>query len=174
MNLDMSGLGWLHSLACVIALAGGLFNILAPKGTTLHKRVGGAFTISLVMVCVSALGIYRLHRFWFPHWDALITLALLAVGWASARQKWPRRGWIYLHLTTMLLSYYMLIAGGINEAFLRIDVLRRMVGTHFFANKLIGETHAVVMLSFVVLILGFLIAAVVVKQHRSTRLRAAS
>jgi hypothetical protein len=74
----------------------------------------------------------------------------------------------------MLLSYYMLIAGGINEAFLRIDVLRRMVGTHFFANKLIGETHAVVMLSFVVLILGFLIAAVVVKQHRSTRLRAAS
>jgi uncharacterized membrane protein len=169
MNLDMSALGWLHSLACVIALAGGLFNIVTPKGTRLHRRVGDAFTITLVIVCVSALGIYKQHRFWFPHWDALATLALLAIGWSSARYKWPRRGWIYLHLTTMLLSYYMLIGGGVNEVFLRVDVLHRMVGANFFATKVIGETQALVMLAFVVLIPSFVIATVVGRQRRRAR-----
>jgi uncharacterized membrane protein len=174
MNLDMSTLGWLHSLACVIALAGGLLNIATRKGTRLHRLVGNAFTITLVIVCVSALGIYKMHRFWFPHWDALATLALLAVGWSSARYKWPRRGWIYLHLTTMLLSYYMLIGGGVNEVFLRVDVLHRMVGVDFFATKLIGETHGMVMLTFVVLILGFVIATLVGGQGRRARLKAPS
>jgi uncharacterized membrane protein len=171
MNLDMSALGWLHTLACVIALAGGLFNIVTPKGTRLHRRVGDAFTITLVIVCVSALGIYKQHRFWFPHWDALATMALLAAGWSSARYKWPKRGWIYLHLTAMLLSYYMLIGGGVNEVFLRVDVLHLTVGTNFFANKLIAETQGLVMLTFVILIPGFVIATLVASKRRRARLK---
>jgi uncharacterized membrane protein len=173
MNLDMSLLGWLHSLACVVALATGLFNILTPKGTALHRRVGDAFSITLVIVCVSSLGIYRQHRFWFPHWDALATLALLAVAWSTAHFKWPRRGWIYLHLTTMLLSYYMLIGGGVNEMFLRVDVLRRLVGSDFFGSRIIGETQALVMLAFVVLIPAFVVATLVGGQRRRARLQTA-
>ena len=171
MNLEMSALGWLHSLACVIALASGLFNILTPKGTRLHRRVGDAFAITLVIVCVSALGIYKLHRFWFPHWDALATLVLLAAGWSSARYKWPRRGWIYVHLTSMLLSYYMLIGGGVNEVFLRVDVLHRMIGSDFFRNRLIGVTQGVAMLAFMILIPAFVIATLVGAQRRRARLR---
>ena len=171
MNLEMSPLGWLHSLACVIALASGLFNIVTPKGTALHRRVGAAFTITLVVVCVSSLGIYKQHRFWFPHWDALATLVLLAVAWSAARYKWPRRGWIYLHLTTMLLSYYMLIGGGVNELFLRVAVLHRMIGSNFFATRVIGETQGLILLAFVVLIPAFLIAPLLGGQRRRARLR---
>ncbi|HEY5411055.1 MAG TPA: hypothetical protein VIJ94_10055 [Caulobacteraceae bacterium] len=172
MNLDMSPLGWLHSLGCVIALASGLFNIVTPKGTALHRRVGDAFTITLILVCVSALGIYKQHRFWFPHWDALATLVLLGVGWSAARCKWPRRGWIYLHLTAMLLSYYMLIAGGVNELFLRVGVLHQMIGSSFFANKVIGETQGAVLMVFVVLVPAFVVATLVGSRRRRARLGA--
>lgn len=166
MNLDMSPLGWLHSLACLIALAAGLFNIVTPKGTRLHRRVGDAFAITLVIVCVSALGIYKQHRFWFPHWDSLATLVILAIGWSSARYKWPRRGWIYLHLAAMLSSYYMLIGGGVNEVFLRIDVLHRMVGGKVLASRLVGITQSLVLLALLVLISGFVIATLVGRRVR--------
>jgi uncharacterized membrane protein len=169
VNLEMSPLGWLHSLACVIALACGVFNIVTPKGTPLHRRVGDAFAVALALVCVSSLGIYKTHRFWFPHWDALATLALLAVAWSSARYKWPRRGWIYLHLTTMLLSYYMLVAGGVNEMFLRVEVLHRITASNFFTNRLIGEAHGLLMLVFVALIPAFVIATVFGGQRRRAR-----
>ncbi len=174
MDLEMSAIGWLHSLACVAALAAGLANIVLPKGTRLHRRVGDAFTVSLVIVCLSALGIYRQHRFWFPHWDALATLALGAVAWSSARYRWPRRGWIYLHLSTMLLSYYMLIGGGVNEVFLRVGVLHRLVGPSFFTSRVVGEVQAFALLALVVLVAIFVLATLVGGRRRRARLRAAA
>jgi len=161
MNLDMSALGWFHSFACLFALATGLFNIVTRKGTGLHQGVGLAFTLALVGVCLSGLGIYRLHRFWFPHWDAVATLVILALGWAAARFKRPRRGWIYVHLTAMLLSYYMLIGGGVNEVFLRVNMLRSLIKDEFFANRIIGQTQGLLMLIALTVIFAFVVATLI-------------
>jgi len=159
MNLEMSLLGWLHSLLSVMALASGLANILMPKGTSLHRRIGQIYVISLIAVCVTSLGVYSLHKFWFPHWTALITLFLIAVAWSAARFKWPRRGWKYIHLTAVLVSYYMLIGGGVNEAFLRVDALHRLGGPSaesVLASPALGLTHFAVMGVFVLLIASYL------------------
>lgn len=168
MNLDMSALGWAHSVACVVALGLGLFNIVTPKGIRLHRGIGDAFALVMALVCLSALGVYRLHKFWFPHWDAVATLALIAVGWGAARFKRPRRGWIYIHLTTMVFSYYMLIAGGVNEAFLRVDALRGLIKDHFFANRIISETHGVILLISLIVIAAFVIATHIGGRRRRT------
>jgi hypothetical protein len=66
----------------------------------------------------------------------------------------------------------MLIGGGVNEMFLRVGVLHRMIGSDFFGNRIVGETQGLVMLAFVVLIPAFMIATLVGAQRRRARLKA--
>src|ERR1019366_6737873 len=112
--------------ACLVALVAGLINIVGPKGTARHRLMGRVFVIALIAVCVSSLGIYRRQIFWFPHYDALVGLAVLAIGYLAGRFKRPRKGWLQLHLTAMIFSYYNLVAGGVNEIYLRIGALHRL------------------------------------------------
>ena len=172
VNLEMSQLGWIHSLLCVLALVAGLLNIVLPKGKQLHRRIGQIYVVSLIAVCVTSLGIYRGHKFWFPHWTALITLGLIAIAWCSVRFKWPKRSWIYVHQISMLLSYYMLIGGGVNEVFLRVDFLHRLAGMDpatFLRSRILGLAHFTIMLVFIVLILAFPIATAIDKKRRRRR-----
>ena len=91
--------------------------MLSRKGGHTHRKSGRVYAIAYVVVCVTSLGIYGAQRFWFPHWLALVGLAVLAVGYMAVRFK--PRGWRYVHLTAMLLSAYNLFGGGVNEVFLR-------------------------------------------------------
>jgi len=80
-------------------------------------------------------------------------LIAIAIGVAAAHFKRPRTGWIHLHLTCMSVSYYILIGGGVNEVFLRVNVLRRMIPN--LDSPVIGMTHFAVMLFFLALIAYF-------------------
>jgi hypothetical protein len=53
----------------------------------------------------------------------------------------------------MVLTYYMLIGGGVNEVFLRIDILRRLSGG--FPSPLIGMTHLVLIALTAVALIWF-------------------
>ena len=53
----------------------------------------------------------------------------------------------------MLLSYYILIGGGVNELFLRIDFLRRLAPN--LQSPMVGMTHFAVMVFFAILIAYF-------------------
>lgn len=153
MNLDLLALGWVHSVACLIALAAGPLAFGTRKGSPRHILSGRVYVLSMVVLNLSALGIYRLGVFFFPHMLAALTLALVAVGWASARFHWPRPLWRHLHLSTMIGSYYLLIGGAVNEAYLRIESLRQIANRE--GPQVIGLTHGVVMLAFLVLLLGW-------------------
>jgi uncharacterized membrane protein len=150
MNLDLSILGWLHSLASIAALLFGAAAFLQRKGSAPHIAFGRAYLVGMLVVNGTALGIYRRHIFWFPHWFALAALCSLAAAYVAVRLKAPRRGWVHVHLTGMLASYYVLIGGGVNEVYLRADALRGLAAASHGA--VIGFTHMVVMAAFAALI----------------------
>jgi uncharacterized membrane protein len=170
MNLDLVPLGWIHSLACLVALAAGAFVFVTPKGTRQHRQVGLTFIISQIVLNVTALGIYQLGQFFFPHVLAIITLVLIAVGWGAGRLIRHHSGWRFVHLSSMILSYYMLIGGGVNEVYLRIDALKAILNRE--GPQLIGMTHGVVMLVFLVLLLAWN-GAEIVRMVQRTRRRSA-
>jgi uncharacterized membrane protein len=153
MNLDLVPLGWIHTLACLAALAFGAWVLATPKGTPAHRRVGRWYLIAQLVLNLTALGVYRLGVFFFPHVLAIITLGLIAIGWLAARFHQPGGLWKHAHLSAMILSYYMLIGGGVNEVYLRIDALRAYVSVN--GGRVIGETHALVMLTFLILLLAW-------------------
>jgi uncharacterized membrane protein len=154
MNLDLYAIGWVHLLLSLIALAAGAIVLVRPKGTPVHRLRGRIYVIALVLTCATSFAIYRQNMFWFPHWTGIVTLAVVAIGFAAVHFKLPRRGWMHLHLTCMVASYYLLIAGGVNEVLVRVDALRRLI-PNFFNSPLVGMTHFAVMVVFALLIAYF-------------------
>jgi uncharacterized membrane protein len=153
MRLDLSLLGWIHTVACVAALALGGLNLVRRKGTKSHRRIGQSYLWALLVVGITSLGIYSQNRFFFPHWLAVATIALTGLAYLFAHFRWPAKLWLRGHFTSTVLTYYLLVGGGVNEAFLRIDALRRLSGG--FPSPLISTTHLVV-LALTALALGWL------------------
>jgi uncharacterized membrane protein len=58
-----------HSWNGVIALLTGLFVLLLPKGTALHRRAGYLYVAAMVLLCVVS---FRIHA--APRWQ--VTSAL--------------------------------------------------------------------------------------------------
>jgi uncharacterized membrane protein len=170
---DITAIGWLHSAACVIAFFAGANNLIAEKGTARHRAIGLAYFWSMIVLNVSSLVIFRFdiagfrpfvagpHVFGLFHWFAVITLvAVLAGRYAAAHQG--RAVWAYTHPVAMILSYYMLIGGAINEAFARIDTLHAMAlrsmhaaNGHAVGAPLIGLMQSAAMAAAFVLVLYF-------------------
>lgn len=160
---DISLLGWIHTLACIIAFPAGLAVLAMMKGTPRHKRIGRWYLVAMVVASLTALGLYApiqgiepgFNRF---HWIAVATLAALALGYVGARRQ-RRAVWAYLHPLGMVVSYYMLVGGGINEAFSRIYALQPLAG-----GRVPGLTQAAAMLLFLV-VLGVLLAKVAMRRR---------
>ncbi|MGE3335793.1 MAG: DUF2306 domain-containing protein [Rhodospirillaceae bacterium] len=165
---DISVLGWIHTLTCVIALPAGLALLAMTKGTARHKRIGRWYLISMVIGSVTALGLYApingiapgFNRF---HWMAIATLIALAAAYVGARRQ-SKALWAYVHPAGMIVSYYMLIGALINETFARADFLQVYQG-----SPVLGLTQAANMALFFALLIAVM-AKVGVKR---ARLRAA-
>jgi uncharacterized membrane protein len=152
MNLDLSLLGWAHSYACLAAMILGPLSYFQRKGSPPHRGFGRAYLVVMLGVNLTAFGIYRRHMFWFPHWFAVAALASIGIAFIAARFHWPRAGWMRLHFTAMLTSYYVLIGGGVNEVFLRVDAIRRIA---FPAHtEIVAIAHLSVIAAFVALIIA--------------------
>jgi uncharacterized membrane protein len=143
MRLDLSFLGWIHSVCCIAALALGGINLARPKGTQVHRKVGQAYLLTIAAVSITSLGIYSQNRFFFPHWLAVITIVLALFAYLFSHFGWPAKLWLRGHLTCTVLTYYLLVGGGVNEAFLRINVLRQLSGG--FPSPLISMTQTLVL-----------------------------
>jgi hypothetical protein len=90
------------------------------------RQIGGASTRSFIRHAIA-------------HWLAVITIVLAVFAYLFAHFGWPAKLWLRGHLTCTVLTYYLLVGGGVNEAFLRINVLRQLSGA--FPSPLIGMTH---------------------------------
>jgi uncharacterized membrane protein len=187
---DISVPGWVHVIACLIALLAGAWNLALPKGTATHRAVGRAYIWAMIVVNISVLAIYKFDitfapfhagpdTFGFFHWLAVAALVFVSIGWYAARHQ-DRAVWAYLHPLMMLLSYYDLIGGGINEMFLRVEPLHAIAvasaksvartGTHpvFFAQApVIILTQNAAMAATLLLIIYF--AARVALRRRKRR-----
>jgi len=152
-----------HLVASLAALAVGILVLLRPKGTPAHKRRGRAYALALLVTSVTALGIYRRGIFFFPHWLAIAALIVVTVGILAAHFKMPGRAWLHVHLTCLLVSLYILVGGGVNEVFLRVDVLRRLAPT--LNSPVVGLTHLAVQILFLTLIVYF--NAMVLRRSRT-------
>jgi len=165
MNLDLLPLGWVHLVASLIALATGFLVLLRPKGTPVHKRRGRVYALTLVATSITALGIYRRGVFFFPHRLAIAALIVVTVGVLAAHFKVPRRAWLHVHLTCLLTSLYLLVGGGVNEVFLRVDILRQLAPS--LNSPIVGLTHLAVQVLFLTLIVYF--NAMVLRRSRTRR-----
>jgi uncharacterized membrane protein len=155
MHMSEVGLiGWIHTIACTAALILGAWNVAAVKGTPSHKRLGAAYTASIVIAMVCAFGVYRfdlpvvpgkgstLGGFGIFHWLSVATLAFTLIGYyGSTRQQ--RGFWAYAHPVAMILSYYLLLGGLINELFVRVNVLRPFAFVVVNGRMVFGTTVAV-------------------------------
>jgi uncharacterized membrane protein len=165
MNLDLFPLGWVHLAASLIALAAGFLVLLRPKGTPVHRRRGRVYALTLAFTSVTALGIYRRGVFFFPHWLVIAALIVVTVGILAAHFKVPGRAWLHVHLTCLLTSLYLLVGGGVNEVFLRVDALHRLAPT--LNSPAVGLTHRAVAMVFWALIVYF--NAMVLRKSRTRR-----
>ena len=140
----------MHLVASLAALAVGMLVVLRPKGTPVYKRRGRFYALGLLVTSGTALGIYRRGIFFFPHWLAIAALIITTAGALAAHFKIPRKAWLQLHLTCLLTSLYILVGGGVNEVFLRVDALRRLAPT--LNSPAVGLTHLGVIIVFLALI----------------------
>ena len=174
MNLSMSVIGFCHTLACILALGVGAWLMVVRKGTSRHRRGGDIYTAAILFASVSSLTIYTRHAFTAAHWFGVIAIVLSAAGFALGR--WHGRGaaWKYGHIACMIGSYYVLIGGGVNEVFLRVNSLRPIFRTQ---PQVVGEVHGLVMLGFLVLIAVFMLATAIggwrLRRRLDTRLNRA-
>ena len=165
IDVNFATLGWVHSIACLVAMAAFVPAMLARKGSRRHRTSGKIYALAYVALSLTSLGIYSQQRFWFPHWLALAGLVVLAAGYLAVRVK--PKGWRYVHLIAMLLSAYNLFGGAVNEFFLRVAPLRAIAGPSILASPVVGMTHGIVMLAFVLLIVFYLLASMLAS--RSSR-----
>jgi len=124
--------------------------------------------VALLVTSITALGIFRTGVFFFAHWFAVAALIAIAAGITAAHFKIPPAGWIHLHLTCMLVSLYILIGGGVNEVFLRVNFLRQLIPN--FNSPLVGMAHFAVMIFFAGLI-AYFNAAILIRCATSVALR---
>jgi len=154
LNLDISLLGWVHTAGCLCALATGAIVLAGLKGTRQHRFFGRLYLIAMLVTNLTALAIYRRGVFYFPHWFAVAALIAISIGFACVRLRWPRAYWRNAHLTCMVASYYVLVGGGVNEVYLRVNLLHALA-PDVLHSPLVSSTHSAVMLIFVILIAYF-------------------
>jgi uncharacterized membrane protein len=164
MNLDP--VGWIHTVASLIALVTGAIVIVRQKGTAAHKLNGRIYVLATIVICLTSFAIYRLNKFWFPHWFAVASLVVTTIGFAFAHFQWPRM-WVHLHLTCMIASYYILIGGGVNEVFLRIDALRSLA-PDVLNSPIVDRAHSTVMIVFALLV-AYFNAALLLRRPRAAQ-----
>jgi uncharacterized membrane protein len=139
MNTNhISLLGWIHIFVCALALICGALQLAGRKGTPAHARRGNLYFLSMVIANITALFIFHGdlfvrhgkppvvvgQGFGMAHWLAVITLAVLLLGrLAASRQRVAF--FAYAHPICMIVTYWFLVGGAINEAFVRFDWLKR-------------------------------------------------
>jgi uncharacterized membrane protein len=135
---DISLVGAFHSLLCILAMVSGALQLFARKGTPAHAVSGNAYTLSMVAANLTIMFVFHGedvffrpgqqptvgYGFGFFHWLAVTALALVLLGrFAASRQR--QALFAYTHPICMILSYWLLVGGAINEAFDRVSWIRQ-------------------------------------------------
>jgi uncharacterized membrane protein len=115
----------IHTAFGIVALVAGAWNLLRPKGTRIHRRIGWIYAIAMYMLVVTSFAIFEV----FGRFGAFHVLALVSGGTLSVALYFPvfRRAhsdWMEQHYVWMAYSYVGLIMA---------------TGSHFF--ELLPNLH---------------------------------
>lgn len=111
----------IHLIASLFALFFGSAVLLIKKGTKTHVRMGYAYTVSMLVLLVTAFMIYRLFNGWgLFHWLAVVSTLSLLAGIIPAFLRKPVDRWQSLHYNFMFWSVFGLYAAFAAEVFTRI------------------------------------------------------
>ena len=153
MEILKTIISWTHIISASLSLVLGALILYYAKGTKIHKKRGKYYFYLMIINNVTALMIYNAFGKWFfPHWLAVVTLIVIIPGFLVTKNK-KYKHWLKIHITCLVLSYYLLIGGAINELFLRIDSLRPLIINN---SPIVGIVHSVAILIFTGLIIYFL------------------
>ena len=113
--------GAFHAGLGLMAIVLGLCVLILQKGTTLHRRIGMAYLVSMVGLNATALAIYDLFGQWGPfHTLAVVSVVNIAAGVVPVWVRRPRGRWIRLHGTCMAWSFAGVLAALFSEIGARI------------------------------------------------------
>jgi uncharacterized membrane protein len=116
--------GLVHALLGVSALLLGLAVLSRRKGSRVHRRIGQAYVVSMLLLNATALMIYHLFgRFGPFHVAAVISLATIGAGFVPVYLRRPRGAWMELHATFMCWSYVGLLAAFASEIAARVPAI---------------------------------------------------
>jgi uncharacterized membrane protein len=120
--MPLSTLGAAHFTSALAALALGALVLLENKGTPSHRAMGAGYVTAMILVNLTALGIYRLTgRFGPFHALALLSFATVVWGMRAVLQR--RQGWLLTHFYCMAWSYVGLLAATAAEVIVRVPLL---------------------------------------------------
>jgi uncharacterized membrane protein len=122
MTLTNTTIGVVHLASAVTAMLLGACVLWANKGTFFHERVGYAYCLSMLIVNITAFGIYRLWgRFGVFHGFALLSLFTLLAGMLPIIWRRNARN-ISLHLNFMYWSVVGLYCAFVAETLVRVPI----------------------------------------------------
>ena len=177
----VSLIGWFHSLAATLSILVGGVVLFGTKGTARHRFFGKSYFVAMIAANISSFGVYHFDIarfvpfqggpgvFGLFHWESVFTLFFLVLGFAAASRQ-RRALFAYLHPVSMLITYYMLIGGLVNEVFVRVPFLRALALSGHTGNPvrtpLAGMVQGSVMMIFLVMLVWF-IAKVALYRRRA-------
>lgn len=141
-----------HITAASLSLILGAFALINTKGTHKHIKKGLWYFYAMLINNISSLFILKAFGNWFfPHYLAITCLVVLIPGVIAIKLR--HKHWLKVHIISMVLSYYLLIGGAINELFLHVSQWRPLIINN---DPAVGYTHMFVQLFFIGLIIYFL------------------
>jgi uncharacterized membrane protein len=119
-NIVSGSTGLLHLIFSVIALITGLFVLLMTKGTKIHKQIGYLYSVSMILVNLTAFMIYELYgNFGIFHFFAVISCLTLFAGLYPVLTK-KRKNYLLTHFNFMYWSVVGLYCAFMAEIFSRL------------------------------------------------------
>lgn len=112
--------GIIHLIVSIVAMLSGLFVLIATKGTKIHKRIGYVYSVSMLLVNLTAFLIYRLYgKFGIFHWFAIVSCLTLLAGLSPVLIK-KGKNYVLTHLNFMYWSVVGLYCAFMAEIFSRL------------------------------------------------------
>ncbi|PKD19572.1 hypothetical protein APR41_02910 [Salegentibacter salinarum] len=131
-------IGWIHTIAAIIALITGSMILAKAKGTFQHKITGRIYGVSMLIVCITAFMIYRVHHtFGVLHVFAVVSTITLVLGMLPMYLKVYKKPRI-VHLSWMYWSVIGLYCAFAAEIFTRLPLIFDLPNTYGFFYMLVG------------------------------------
>lgn len=122
-NIVSGPTGFIHLIFSIIALITGLLVLTTKKGTKKHKQFGYIYSISMIILNLTAFMIYKLYgKFGLFHWFAIISSITLLIGLYPVLSK-RGRNYLWIHFTYMYWSVAGLYCALMAEIFSRLPAI---------------------------------------------------